>query len=181
MNENNEPGMTAKEASRNLRLTLDWMMNNRDWQMFTATVTMKTKRLQASKQPIENMKSWTTYNYKHRVLNKVRRRLSRSTSTWSRVLPIDYVYQYEYEQGSYFKPVPKEGAPHHIHAVFPVQKDFAGRIFDFSINQLDHRLQKDLRSLDCVSSFLIEPLRFEDGHKWLSYMLKDKTPSELTL
>ena len=181
MNESNELGMTMREASRNLRLTFDWMMNNRDWQMFTATVVMKTTQLRDSKQPIENMKSWTTYNYKHRVLAKVKRRLCRSSSKWNQVLPIDYLYQYEFEQGSYFKPVPKKGAPHHIHAVFPVKRDCAGRIFDFSMNKLDRRLQKDLGSLDCVSSFLIEPLRHEDGHKWLSYMLKDKTPDQLTL
>lgn len=181
MNENNELGMTTRDASRNLRLTFDWMMTNRDWQVFTATVVMKTKRLRDSKQPIENMKSWTTYNYKHRVLNKVRRRLCRSSAQWNQVLPIDYLYQYEFEQGSYFKPVPREGAPHHIHAVFPVRMDCASRIFNFSNNQLHHRLEKDLRSLDCVSSFLIEPLRYEDGHKWLSYMLKDKTAKELTL
>jgi hypothetical protein len=181
MNENNELGMTTKETSRNLRLTFDWMMHNPDWQLFTATVTMKTKRLQASKQPIENMKSWTTYNYKNRVLNKVRRRLCRSKFLWNKVLPIDYIYQYEFEQGSYFKQVPKDGAPHHIHAVFPVKRDLAERIFDFSIHQLDLRLHKDLRSLDCVSSFLIEPLRYEEGHKWLSYLLKDKTLDQLNL
>ena len=180
MNERYRLGMTTKEASKNLRMTFDWMMQNRDWQMFTATVTMKTKRLQASKQPIENMKSWTAYNYQHRVLNKVKRRLCRSSSNWNSVLPIDYVFQYEFEQGSYFKPVPKDGAPHHIHAVFPVKRDCAERIFDFAIHQLDPRLHKDLRSLDCVSSFLIEPLRYEDGHTWLSYMLKDKTANDLT-
>jgi hypothetical protein len=62
-----------------------------------------------------------------------------------------------------------------------VKRDCAERIFDFATHQLAPRLHKDLRSLDCVSSFLIEPLRYEDGHTWLSYMLKDKTPEQLTL
>ena len=181
MNANNEQTMTVYQSKNNLRLTFDWMMHNRDWQIFTATVVMKTKRLRDSKQSIENMRTWTTYYYKHRVLNKVRRNLCRSKFKWNEVLPIDYLYQYEFEQGSYFKPVPKEDSPHHIHAVFPVRVDCVNRIYDYSTNQLNYRLQKDLRSLDCVSTFLIEPLRYEEGHTWLSYMLKDKTAHDLTL
>ena len=36
------------------------------------------------------------------------------------------------------------------------------------------RLEKDLRSLKKVSTFLIEPLRPETAHSWFHYMLKDK-------
>jgi len=168
-------------TSNNLRLTYEWMMQNPEWRMFTATVTMKTKRLQDTKQPITNMRDWTTYNYKHRVLNKVKKQLSRARSKWNKVIPIDYFFQYEYEQGSYFKPVPRGDSPHHVHAVFPVRLEVADRIFDFNSNQLNQRLEKDIRSLDCVSSFLIQPLRCEDGHKWLGYMLKDKSACDLIL
>ena len=122
----------------------------------------------------------TEYEYHKRVLNKVKKRLCRSTSKWNQVLPIDYFYQYEFEQGSHFKPVPKANSPHHIHGLFPVQKEVAERIYNFQTKEMDARLVKDLKSMKRVSTFLIEPLRTEESKAWLAYMLKGKPRSELT-
>lgn len=123
----------------------------------------------------EGMRKATDYEYRKRVLNKVRRRLCRSGSKWNEVLPIDYFRQYEYEQGSFFKPVPKSNSPHHVHAFLPVRKHLASRIFDFENDLLDERLQKDIRSIVTVSSFLIEPVLAGESEAWIRYMLKGKS------
>jgi hypothetical protein len=114
------------------------------------------------------------------VLNKVKKRLCRSSSKWNQVLPIDYFFQYEFEQGSYFKPVPQANSPHHIHGLFPVQKEVAERIYNFKTKEMDARLVKDLKSMNLVSTFLIEPLRTDKPKDWFAYMLKGKSRSELS-
>lgn len=98
---------------------------------------------------------------------------------WHHVLPIDYHFQYEREQGSHFKPVPRSNSPHHIHGLFPVHKDAANRIYNFESKVMDGRLVKDLESMSLVSTFLIEPLRSDEANSWLAYMLKGKSRSEL--
>ena len=94
-------------------------------------------------------------------------------------MPYDELFVYEYEQGSFFKPVPKDNAPHHIHGLFPVRREVASRIYDFETYQLDERLTKDIASIDTVSSFKIEPLNLETSDAWLGYMLKEKTAQDL--
>lgn len=153
------------------KLELDWILRNNDWITFVATVTFKGL---VPYEATDGMQKATEYEYSKRVLNKVRRRLCRSSSKWNQVLPIDHFRQYEFEQGSFFKPVPKSNSPHHVHALFPVSKNLAGRIFNFEINLLDERLYKDINSIPTVSSFLIEPARSEEAEAWVNYMLKHK-------
>jgi hypothetical protein len=154
------------------RHLLEWMVNNEKWITFTVTVTFKNlEPFEAS----EGYKKAALYEYKKRVLNKIKKRLCRLSSKWNRVIPIEYLVQYEYDQGSFFKPVPSNNQPHHIHGVFPVPKELASRIYDFEANCLDKRLFKDLGSLKHVSTFLIEPIRINESTAWLKYMLKDKT------
>lgn len=158
-------------------LELNWIVNEQDWTPFTVTITFKNLVVcEAS----DGIRKATEYEYQKRVLNKVKKRLCRSTSKWNQVLPIDYFFQYEFEQGSHFKPVPRSNSPHHVHGLFPVQKEVAERIYDFQNHEMDARLVKDLKSMNSVSTFLIEPLRTEDSVAWLAYMLKGKSRSELT-
>lgn len=158
-------------------LELNWIINKQDWTPFTVTVTFKNIVVCEATDGIQKA---TEYEYQKRVLNKVKKRLCRSSSKWNHVLPIDYFFQYEFEQGSNFKPVPRSNSPHHIHGLFPVQKEVAERIYNFQTKEMDARLVKDLKSMNCVSTFLIEPLRTEDSVAWLAYMLKGKSRSELT-
>ena len=158
-------------------LELNWIINKQDWTPFTITITFKNL---VACEASDGLRKATEYEYQKRVLNKIKRRLCRSTSKWNQVLPIDYFFQYEFEQGSHFKPVPRSNSPHHIHGLFPVQKEVAERIFNFQSNELDARLVKDLKSMKRVSTFLIEPLRTEESFAWLAYMLKGKSRSELT-
>jgi len=150
---------------------LRWMLGNEEWTPFVATVTFKGL---SPYEAHDGMRKATEYEYEKRVLNKVRKRLSRSSSKWNEVLPIDYFFQYEREQGSFFKPVPRSNTPHHIHALFPVSRECVSRIFNFESGQLDTRLSKDLRSIPSVSSFLIEPLRVDESDAWVRYVLKGK-------
>ena len=167
----------ARSSPRNhYRHLLEWMVSNDDWMTFAVTVTFKNlEPLEAS----EGYKKAALYEYKKRVLNKIKKRLCRLSSKWNRVIPIEYLVQYEFDQGSFFKPVPSKNQPHHIHGVFPVPKEFASRIYDFENSCLDHRLFKDLNSLKRVSTFLIEPLRVDESSAWLNYMLKDKLLNDL--
>jgi hypothetical protein len=158
------------------KLQLNWILENKDWIPFTATVTFKNLKAYEAN---DGFRKATEYEYEKRVLNKVKKRLCRSSSKWNHVLPIDYHFQYELEQGSHFKPVPRSNSLHHIHGLFPVQKDAASRIYNFDSKEMDSRLVKDLESMNLVSTFLIEPLRTEEANAWFAYMLKGKSRSEI--
>ena len=156
-----------------LALMVDWIISNDEWITFTTTVTFKNL---IGYETSSSMKKATKYEYQKRVLNKVRKRLSRSRDLWKTVLPIDYLSIYEYEQGSFFKPIPKANSPHHIHGLISVKRDYASRIFDFGLLELDKRLYKDLKSIPTESTFKIEPIRLDEAKSWVNYMTKGKNP-----
>ena len=156
-----------------LALMVDWIISNDEWITFTTTVTFKNL---IGYETSSSLKKATKYEYQKRVLNKVRKRLSRSRDLWKTVLPIDYLSIYEYEQGSFFKPIPKANSPHHIHGLISVKRDYASRIFDFGLLELDKRLYKDLKSIPTVSTFKIEPIRLDEAKSWVNYMTKGKNP-----
>jgi len=167
---------SLSEPGSQWELELNWILENKDWIPFTATVTFKNlKAYEAS----DGYRKATEFEYGKRVLNKVKKRLCRSSSKWNQVLPIDYLYVYEFEQSSHFKPVPRSNSPHHIHGLFPVQKEVAERIYNFQSKEMDARLVKDLKSMNLVSTSLIEPLRTDEANAWLAYMLKGKSRSAL--
>ena len=158
------------------RNLLNWMVSNDDWITFTVTVTFKNlEPIEAS----EGYKKAAFYEYEKRVLTKIKKRLCRLSSKWNSVIPIEYFIQYEYDQGSFFKPLSSRNNPHHIHGVFPVLKSLAHRIYDFENSHLDQRLNKDLQSLHRVSTFLIEPLRSGESDAWLNYILKGKSMRDI--
>lgn len=166
----------SRKPSELRKKELDWIIGNPKWTIFTATVTFKNLK------PIElgfGYRLATHKEYDYRVMTKIKRRLSRSRSRWNEVCPYPDLRQYEYDKGSVFKPIPKANSPHHIHGLFPVPIGISDRIYDFKNGKLDQRLRKDIASIDTVSSFLIEPLRIEEAHAWLSYMTKGKAESEI--
>lgn len=155
---------------------LDWVIGNPNWVVFTTTVTFKHLR---SIETGHGYRLATKKEYDYQVMTKIKRRLSRSNSRWNEVCPYPELRQYEYDKGSVFKPIPKANSPHHIHGLFPVPKELKDRIYDFEHGVLDRRLRKDIASIDTVSTFLIEPLRIEEAHAWLTYMTKGKGESEI--
>lgn len=152
------------------RQIMDWVVDNEDWITFTVTVTFKNL---VPYEAYDGYKKACEYEFEKRVLTKVKKRLCRTSSKWNQVLPI-YLFAYEYEQGSFFKPVPPTNKPHHIHGLFTVPRDMVSKIWDWESNSLDDRLSKDLNSIARVSSFYIEPLRKDEESSWFNYMLKDK-------
>ena len=157
-------------------LKLNWIIERQDWIPFTSTVTFKNLKAYEAN---DGYRKATEYEYGKRVLNKVKKRLCRSRFKWNQVLPYGF-FQYEFEQGSYFKPIPKSNCIHHIHGILAIQKDVASRIYDFNSKAMDMRLVKDLKSMDRVSTFLIEPVRTEEENGWLTYMRKGKHVCDLT-
>lgn len=149
---------------------LEWVTSSPDWTCFASTVTFKDL---VPYETSNGMKLRTLYEYRKRVLGKIKKRLTRSSSKWDSVLPIDYA-QYEYEQGSFFKPVPKSNSPHHIHGLIVVQSFLADRLYNHQSQSLNDRLSKDLRSISTVSTFKIEPLRLDEAWAWVNYMNKGK-------
>ena len=177
-NFNDRYGAEIVAKSRNslknhLRHQLEWLQTANNLVLFTATFTFKDLT------PYGHSMKAAAYCELDRALGKIKKRLCRSPAQWDTVLPLTHIFQYEYEQGSYFKPMPDKSSPHHIHGLFPVAKPLAGRMYNFATHELDERLRKDLRSIHTVSTFLIEPLRLDESHAWLTYMLKDKCQSEL--
>lgn len=152
---------------------IDWILSNDEWVTFTTTVTFKNL---VGYETSSSMKKATKYEYQKRVLNKVRKRLSRSRDLWQTVLPIDYLAIYEYEQGSFFKPIPQNNSPHHIHGLISVKRELAYRIYNFWLVELDRRLYRDLESIPTVSTFKIEPIRLYEAKNWINYMTKGKSP-----
>lgn len=160
---------TNKKA--NLIELINWILSNPEWTIFTITVTFKNL---VGYETSSSMKKATQYEYNTRVLTKIKKRLTRSRARWSQALPIEYLSIYEYEQGSFFKPVPRGQSPHHIHGLIVVAREYAKKILDTEKNQLDQRLAKDIQSIPTVSSFLIEPLRPDDSISWINYITKGK-------
>lgn len=141
-------------------------------EVYPLTITVTFKNL-VPFEATQGMRKATEYEYSKRVLNKVKKRLCRSRSKWNSVIPFHF-YQYEYEQGSFFKPVPTNCSPHHIHGILAIPKGLLPRIYNLTGGRLDLRLGKDLRSMDKVSTFLIEPLRAGEAQTWYAYMMKGK-------
>jgi hypothetical protein len=152
------------------RLILDWLVDKDEMVTFTITVTFKNL---VPYEATDGYKKAARYEYEKRVLTKVMRRLCRTSSKWNRVLPI-HLFVYEYEQGSFFKPVPPSNQPHHIHGMFSVPKELAQKIYHYDLKQMDSRLKKDILSISKVSTVYIEPLLENESDSWMNYMLKDK-------
>lgn len=155
---------------------LEWVTGSVEWSCFTTTVTFKDL---TPYETSNGMNLRTLYEYRKRVLAKIKKRLSRSSSKWNLVLPIAYA-QYEYEQGSFFKPITKSNSPHHIHGLIAVQASLANRLYNYESNELDKRLSKDLRSISTVSTYKIEPLRLDETFSWVNYMNKGKDINDLS-
>ena len=156
---------------------LYWMLNQKiDWSVYTITVTFDNINSSVLSSGTEKV---VMYEFNYHFLPKIRRRLCRSRKHWEKVLPTPEFVVYEYQQGSYFKPVPKSNSPHHIHGIFTVRKNLEAKIFDREVNLLDKRLQKDLNSIKTVGSYLIEPLRLDEAENWFHYMIKGKTSKDL--
>lgn len=148
----------------------DWITQNPDWVTFTVTVTFKNLVPFHMK---DGMKQATEYEYQKYVLTKIKKRLTRLQKNWDKVLIAEFSV-YEFDQTSFFHKTNTPKTPHHIHGIITIPREKMNRLIDANTGNLHPRLERDLRSLKKVSTFLIEPLRLETAHSWFHYMLKDK-------
>jgi hypothetical protein len=148
----------------------DWLIQNPDWVTLTVTVTFK-KLVPFHMR--NGMRLATEYEYKKYVLTKIKKRLTRLQKYWDKVLIAEFSV-YEFDQTSFFRKTNTPKTPHHIHGIITIPREKMNRLIDANTGNLHPRLEKDLRSLKKVSTFLIEPLRLETAHSWFRYMLKDK-------
>jgi hypothetical protein len=152
---------------------IDFVVSNNEWTKFTITSTFTNLKIV---NVTDGMRGATIDEYRHKVLWKLKKNLSNSKNQCFKAIPYEELYEYEYDVGSFFKPVPKSNSPHHIHGIIPIPNALVHKIYDFEANSLTKRLIKDLSSIDTVSSFLIEPLRLDEAWKWVNYLKKGKTP-----
>ena len=148
----------------------DWLIQNPDWITLTVTVTFKNL---VPFQLNNGMRLATEYEYEKYVLTKIKKRLTRLQKYWNKVLIAEFSV-YEFDQTSFFRKSDTPKTPHHVHGIITIPREKMNRIIDPETGKLHTRLEKDLRSLKKVSTFLIEPLRLEATHSWFHYMLKDK-------
>ena len=155
----------------NLRkLEYDWIIKNPDWITLTITVTFKNL---VPFYMNNGMRLATEYEYDKYVLTKIKKRLTRLQKYWGKVFIHEFSV-YEFDQTSFFRKSDSPRTPHHIHGIITIPKEKMNRLFDPNTGTLHPRLEKDLKSLKKVSTFLIEPLRLDTSHSWFHYMLKDK-------
>ncbi len=81
---------------------------------------------------------------------------------------------YEFDEYSKFRFTRDTCKPHHIHGVIGIPHQLIPRIWDANRGCLVDRLQRDLKSMDVVSNFLIEPLREGETINWIGYINKQK-------
>lgn len=155
----------------NLRkLEYDLITQNPDWITLTITVTFKNL---VPFYMNNGMRLATEYEYDKYVLTKIKKSLTRLQKYWDKVFIYEFSV-YEFDQTSFFRKSDSPRTPHHIHGIITIPKEKMNRLFDPNTGTLHPRLEKDLKSLKKVSTFLIEPLRLESAHSWFHYMLKDK-------
>lgn len=110
--------------------------------------------------------------YKHKVVWKVNKRLSRNAHD---LIPIhDIACYYEFGESSLMKTLADKRKPHHVHAILLIPINMTDRVWNREGNKLDARLEKDFRSIRTVSSVLMEPVREGRSIDWITYSAKGK-------
>lgn len=135
-------------------------------ELFTLTVVFRTVDANNSRERWES-------DYKNGVLRAFRRALERSNRAQETCLPYDDFYYFERNEGSIFR-VSGSRRPFHIHALLPIRRSQAHRVWSEDLNHLKERVEKDVYSIDTVASLLVEKVK--EGHTldWTRYITKQK-------
>lgn len=143
-----------------------WLETLRDeWTPFAVTAVFKS----SGERPRPD--HWLD-EYKHKVVWKVNKRLSRHARELIVVHELNC--RYEFAESSLMKTLSDKRRPHHVHATLLVPKCMADRVWNDEENRLSDRLQKDFKSIRTVSSVLMEPVRTGMSIDWLVYSAKGK-------
>lgn len=147
-----------------------WFQSKADadeWRLFTCTVVFK---------PVDRINTQSRYEdeYRGRFLNKVRRRLERSSIHQPKTIPYEDCFFYERYEKSRLKVAGRRNPPH-IHSIIPIRTEQVHRFWSYDDNRLHPRLFKDLHSIDVVQDVLIEPMWKNESIKWIMYITKMKS------
>jgi len=146
--------------------------NNKHWDLFTITLTFK------SSSSSKYIKDQCLSIYDNNFLNKIRKQLYRNYNLNQSTIPYEYFRLHEYDEKSLLK-VDNEHTPNHIHGIIPIKKEYTKKFWNIETNTLTRRLQKDIKSIKKVASFLIEPIRLDELDMWISYCAKYKKVEDL--
>lgn len=163
--------LIQSEPTRSSKQTLldaegKWIESLRDeWTPFSVTTVFKSSGV------VPRKEHWLD-EYKHKVVWKVNKRLSRRASE---LIPIHEIgCYYEFGESSLMKSFADKRQPHHVHAMLLIPKNLTNRVWDEEGQELNSRLEQDFKSIRTVSSVLMEPVRTGESTNWLVYSAKGK-------
>lgn len=146
--------------------------NIKSWDLFTITLTFK------SSSGSNYIKEQCLSIYDNSFLNKIKKQLYRNYNLNQSTIPYEYFRIHEYDEKSLLK-CDNKNTPNHIHGILPIKKEYTNKFWSIETNTLSRRLQKDIKSIKKVASFLIEPIRIEELDMWISYCAKFKKIDQL--
>lgn len=150
----------------------EWIESLRkDWTPFAITAVFK------SSGSVPRRDYWLD-QYKHKVVWKVNKRLSRHAKEL--IVVHEFGCYYEFEESSLKKSFADKRRPHHVHATLLIPKSMTSRIWNETEQKLSPRLTKDFESIRIVSSVLMEPIRTGETIRWLVYSAKGKDLTHIT-
>lgn len=135
------------------------------WTPFSITTVFKS----SGTKPRED--HWLD-EYRHKVVWKVNKRLSRHASELIAIHEIGCYY--EFGVSSLIKSFADKRQPHHVHGILLIPNAKVHSVWDYEGCRLHPRLTKDFQSIKTVSSVLMEPVRDGETTSWLTYSAKGK-------
>lgn len=110
-----------------------------------------------------------------KVLNRIKKRVDPKGRYGNKPLPFEYFRQYEYDICSPSRRV-RQHKVHHVHALIPVRKCQAYRVWNQQFFMVDPKLKDSLNAMkkNSVSTWLLEPVKEDELTKWVFYMNKSK-------
>ena len=133
--------------------------------LFALTVVFKSGGYKSGRTRFED-----EYN---KVLNRIRKRVDPKGRYGNNAIYFDNFSMYEYDVCSLSRTV-RHHKVHHIHALIPIRKCQAYRVWNKQFHMVDPKLKDALNAMkkDTVSTYLLEPVREDALVKWVFYMNK---------
>jgi hypothetical protein len=140
--------------------------------LFTLTVVFKSGGHSSGRARFED-------EYNRRVLNRIRKRVDPKGRYGNNPIYYEHFSRYEYDTCSLKRNVRKHKV-HHIHALIPIRKCHAYRVWNKQFSIVDPKLKDSLNAMkkDTVSTWHLEPIKDGELVKWIFYMNKSKDSFE---
>ena len=166
MNSSNNSIYTGPSKREFIESYLDWFKSlSESWMPLATTVVFQSSGYQPKPE-------YWLHEYKHTFLHKISKILSRRSK--DSVLYSDFC-EYEFGESGLYKSVKDQRSPHHVHGVIFIPNELVKKVWNSENKSITDRLEKDIRSIKCISSALIEPIREGEMNKWIGYTMKNKS------